>query len=372
MLQSVTISKLAALCLTAVFIFIPIYTANAQVGSSGQLMRASVEDAQILAREYIRPYSDGLGSVSNTGWLSKAKSHSVLGFDVRFRFGAAAIPDNMGSMNVNELGLSNLRPENPSNSISPTISGENRNGPRMQLFDTITMPDGSQQDIVINEFNLPGGTGFSYTLAPMIQAGIGLPFNTDLMVRFVPTIDIGGYGEFGILGFGVLHEITQWLPFYSPIDISIMGGFTTIGVSGNMSIVPGSNDYDVDPDNLDTPQRWSNQTAGLDSYSWNANILAGKTIGPLSVFGGLGLQSAQLNLKMTGEFPQYEVRLNENFEPERVLRSVQDPIDIELNTDPVFRTFGGISMKLLLLEFTIEASYAEYPVVNAGIGFTFR
>ena len=343
---------------------------QAQVSNTGPLLQGSLDDATLLTQEYIRPYAEGLGAVANTGWVHKAGTHSVLGFDLSLRFGASVIPQGKNEFDLNALNLNTIRPVNTANSVTPSVSGSNNPGPQVEVFKPNPL---TGQDEVITSFNMPSGSGFGYALAPMVQAGIGLPYDTDLMIRFVPTVSIPGYGEFGVFGIGFNHELNQWIPGYLPIDLTVMAAYMNIGLTGNYTVAPSPSDYDSDPNNLDTPARWAGQSAALSSSSWNANLMAGRTLGPLSVFGGLGFQSTSMSLDFKGEYPVYNLQVNQQGDDvEVVLDSMVDPLTVNVDTGATFRTFAGASVKLGFLYVTADVTYAEYAVFNAGLGFTFR
>jgi len=341
----------------------------AQVGNSGQLLRAYASDAELISREYIRPYAEGLGAVANTGWIQSAHSHSVLGVNVGVRFGAAVIPSGKGSFDLSELPLDNIRPVNAANSVSPTISGNGNRGPEVELFRRNAF---TNEDEIIATFNMPQGSGFSYTFAPMVQAAVGLPYDTSVMLRFVPTVNIPEYGRYGAMGLGVKHELNQWIPGYLPVDVSIMAAYMSIGLGGNFTIAPSGNEYDSDPNNLDTPERWSDQEISLRSNSWNANLIAGKSFGLMSVFGGVGLQSSVMSMDFTGEYPQYDLVVDEDGNSEIVLNSLKDPISFDINADTAFRAFLGGSLNLGLIYLAADITYADYAVYNVGMGISFR
>ncbi|MCH8558515.1 MAG: hypothetical protein LAT84_11855 [Balneolia bacterium] len=342
---------------------------HAQVGNTGSFLQGSLDDASILTAEYIRPYAEGFGAVANTGWVYKAGTHSVLGFDLSLRFGAAAVPSGKNQFNLNELGLSSIRPINPASSVTPSVSGSNSAGPQVEVFQPNPV---TGEDFVITSFNMPSGSGFGYALAPMVQASVGLPYDTDIMLRLVPSVSIPGYGDFGLFGLGFNHELNQWIPGYLPVDLTVMAAFMNIGLTGSFTLAPSPSDYDSDPNNLDTPVRWAGQQAGLSSNSWNANLMAGRSLGPLSVFGGLGFQSTSMEIDFTGEYPVYELAVNQQGDVEVVLDSITDPLTVNVDTGATFRTFAGATVKLGFFYFSAEVTYAEYAVLNAGLGFSFR
>lgn len=344
-------------------------TTQAQLGNTGTFLQASLDDASLLTTEYIRPYVEGFGAASNTGWMFKAGTHSVLGFDLSVRAGAAIIPSGKNQFDINDLELNSIRPLDSANSITPTVSGRNSSGPQVGIIQTNPITGAEE---IINSFAMPSGTGFSYAPVPTVQANLGLPFDTDIMFRFIPTLSISEFGEFGLIGLGLKHELNRWIPAYLPVDISIMAAFMDIGLTGSFTLSPSDMDYDTDPNNLDTPDRWAGQKAVLNSRSWNANLMIGRTLGPVSLYGGAGLQSTLIDIDFDGEYPVYNLVVNEQGTAEIELGSQVNPLSLNIETETGFSTFAGLSFKLGFFYFTGEFTYGEYSVLNAGLGFSFR
>ena len=116
----------------------------------------------------------------NSSWNNTAKTHDVLGFDVSlitiYSFNNAQIP------------------------VNNSLQG------RGSIFGTF-------------------------------QLGLGLPKNTDLIIRFCPSFNNNFYGGRGltngeekiaIYGIGIKHDLLQWIPIAekAPIDLSVMVGYS--------------------------------------------------------------------------------------------------------------------------------------------------
>jgi hypothetical protein len=105
--------------------------------------------------------------------------------------------------------------------MSPTIAGKNKQGPLMQYNFN------GYSDIA---FSLPKGTGNPYMPTPMLQLGIGLIKETEIMGRYMPTFSYGD-SKIGMWGIGLKHSVSQWVPFLKKIpvlNVSIMGGYTKL------------------------------------------------------------------------------------------------------------------------------------------------
>lgn len=360
----------------AVLLFTSPKSAQAQVSDTGEFLQAleagTLSDVELMVNAYARPYAEGLGAVSNSGWVTGAGTHGVLGFDFKISLGIAAVPDSKSTFDLNELGLTNIRATDPANSVNPTISGTDGTAVGVSVFADVP---GFEQPQEISSFDLPSGTDFAYTPAPMVQLGVGVPKNTDIMLRFVPEVGIGDYGDFSIFGLGVKHELNQWIPAPLPVTLSVMGGYTNIDLSGSFTLTGSDVEYDEDPNNLDQPSTWEGQQAVMANNAWNANLLAGKSLGPLGVYAGIGMQSSSFELEFDGRYPFLELGTDTSGgQPEvvRELSTIEDPVRLDIDSGTIFRGTIGASLKLALLKFNLDFTYAEYPVLNAGFGLTFR
>lgn len=370
------IYAVAFLCVLSMsfWLFLPPRSAEAQVSDTGDFLRAlqedTIDDVGLLLEAYTRPYAEGLGAVSNTGWVRTAGTHSVLGFDLSLSLGIAAVPGSKNEFDINDLGLTNIQASGPE-SVSPTISGRRGTAVGVDVFADV--PDVGRQEIT--SFALPSGTDFAYAPAPMIQLSVGVPKNTDIMLRYVPEVSIGRYGDFSIFGLGIKHELNQWIPGYLPVDISFMAGYTDIDLTGSFTLSASDIDYDEDPNNLDRASVWEGQRANMNSRAWNANLLAGRTLGPLGAYIGLGIQSSSFELDFDGRYPflELETRVEDGqAEAVRVLSSIEDPVQLEIDSGTIFRGVVGGRLRLGFVQFNLDFTYAEYVVLNAGVGFTFR
>lgn len=363
--------------LSALFLLmLPAKSVDAQVSDTGEFLQVleagTLSDVELMLNAYSRPYAEGLGAVSNSGWVSSAGTHGILGFDLRLSLGIAAIPDSKNSFDLSTLGMSNIRASDPNETINPTISGTDGTDVGVTVFADVP---GRDEPLELSDFSLPSGTDFAYTPAPMVQLSAGVPKNTDLMLRLVPEIGIGDYGDFSLYGFGVKHELNQWIPAPIPVKLSVMGGYTNIDLSGAFTLNADGLDYDEDPDNVDQAETWEGQQAVMNSKAWNLNVLAGKSLGPLSVYAGLGMQNSNFDLSFDGRYPFLELDTQTtNGQPQVVKRltTIEDPVRLDISTGTIFRGMAGASFKLLLVKFNLDLTYAEYPVLNAGASFTFR
>lgn len=336
--------------------------AQAQITNVEELIRAGQEDAQTLTRAYFKPLPSGFGADINSGWFMNAKTHKTLGFDLQVRGAIAFVPSNDQTFDVNELNLQRVRlADGEPSSLSPTVGGEDNEGPDVVVEDENGDP--------ITQFALPSGSGYNLVPAPMLQASVGLVRDTDITVRFIPqskTDDI----EYGMLGFGLKHGINQWLPGGNalPVDLSVMVGYTNIDVTGNLDLQPesGAQPNPFDPDA--GTANFDNQSAEISLSTFTAKALVGKTLPFISVYGGVGYETATMDVGVNGDYP---VSVDAGL-PGTYYEVISDPVGYEEDGNNKFSLLAGANLKLLFFNIFAEYTLADYSVLNAGIGFSFR
>jgi hypothetical protein len=349
-------------------------TATAQFDDAGEILRSGTNDANLLLQEYLKPFADGFGADLNSGWINTAKPYSTLGFDLRISAGVAIVPTGDRSFNVDELNFENLeRVNGPSE--AQTAFGEDVQGPEMGVFGTNPFT-GLRQEIT--RFTMPEGTGYPYVPAPMIQGTIGIIKDTDISLRYMPTVTFEDINT-SLFGFGVKHGLNQWLPGGSvlPVDLSVQLGYTNLTSDFGFEVDPEEG-QDIYNPYAGNPSLWDDQALELEATGFTGNLLVGKNMPIISVYGGVGFQTSSMTLKSPGSYPV--TVFNEDYNPvdnteetrEKIIERLDEPIDLSFDGSNSIHAMAGFRLRLSLL--TISGSYtlSNYPVANIGVGLSFR
>ena len=359
----------AALLVSVFIIGFSSHKSYCQLDDVGKLLTGGIADAQKLADAYLSPFTNAFGATLNAGWYNTARPHRVLGFDLTFSLNVAIIPDEAKYFNPRELGLTSEDLNIYGPLTSPTVAGTSDiERPRLQYVETV---DG--EPVVRGEFTLPEGTGFGYLPAPTLQLGVGLPMGTDLIGRFVPRIGFDD-ASLGLWGIGVKHSLKQWIPVVNRLpvlNLSVMAGYTSFYTRADLDFMPG----DIDAQDRTSPMvNWDNQKFDFSVGSFTANIIASADIPFITGYMGLGFNSTNTNLKMTGWYPV--PALDEDNQIEVTDDSaLLDPIDFRLgsnNGGVQPRITAGFKLKLAVLHIHFDYTYSNYSVVTGGLGFSFR
>jgi len=313
------------------------------------LLKGSIKDANTLMEGYVAPAMRGLGSGLNQGWYNTAKSHKTLGFDLTINTSLMYVPTDeefykVDNNQLQEVKLDSYNGQSVSATGSasvPTMYGPDKSPTYRSVTTGITFdgPPGLDLENTIKIANaLP---------VPMYQVGIGLPKNTDLKIRFAPTLTFQDF-KFNLLGFGIMHDIGQYLPVVKelPVDISVFVGYTKMK---------------AELDITGTTSGGQNQRAEMEFNATTFQALVSKKLSVLTLYGGVGYNIANSNLGMKGTYDLDDDGIAE----------ATDPVNLDFSTSG-FRATGGLRLKLAV--FTLHGDYtlSKYNAFTAGFGINVR
>ncbi len=344
---------------------------NAQLGDIGTLVAGGPKDAELLLQNYLKPFGNALGANLSAGWYSTAKSHNLLGFDITLSTSVAFVPQADRMFDASRLALTNSGniSAQVTGTSSPTFSGKRVAGQEITYVYTY-----NSTPYEIAKYKTPQGTGLTFLPSPMLKIGIGLIKGTEIMGRYVPKVGLGKFGDFGLWGVGIKHELKQYIPVLSRVpilNISLMGGYTQMKSGANISFTP--DDLGVTVSNQPSPDTWKNQRMDLSVSNWTVNLLVSADLPIIAFYGGAGVSSSKTALKLKGNYPI--PTLNTTTAKVEV-QPMANPIDISIEgkdggiTKP--RLNAGFKLKLGLLHINFDYIYANYSVATAGFGISFR
>lgn len=324
-------------------------------------LRSGSTDGLKIFQAYVYPWANAFGAGLNGNWYNTAKPHKLGGFDITTGFNLGFVPSSATTFDVSKINLTTLT----GTGMAPTVAGPKTDG------QTLTAASGG---VTLASFKTPPGTNWKIMPVPTVQIGIGLPFGTELKVRFIPKITIKD-GDISLWGVGVVHSIMQYLPGNKllPFDVSLFGGYTKL--QGNIPL-------SLQPD-LSKPQNYtaaypagsfSNQNMSISVAAMNIGIIGSLNLPVFTVYGGLGYSKTSTEIKLTGNFPLPRINpaistTQPVYEDAGVLKNF--PV-MEIKNFSGFRANIGLRIKLAVI--TIHADYtsAQYNVVSTGLGISFR
>jgi len=364
----------------SVFVLGSHFQAKAQIGNIGEIIRAGQADVNLLVEAYAEPYATGFGNSINSGWFQTAGTHGIMGFDLTFSTTVAVVPSTDELFNVR-----NLEPEFEAievyNNIyeSPTIAGDSDT--RTEFVVTGDGNSGVPRD-QLPRFTMPNGSGFGYVPAPAIQLSKGLPMGIDLSLRYIPKVGVDDVGDISLFGFGVKHDILQWIPGFGmlPVNVSAQFGYTSlsansadVGVSPPDAYFDGTGNYS----NSGQYQRsdFDGQKVETTTSGWTANVLVGKDLS-LVVFGigayaGLGIQSSTMELDVLGSYPVESPDPTLQNPNQKKLEVLDDPVKLDMENGVSPNIMAGFNIDIALIRIAAQYSYGNYSMGTVSLGLAF-
>jgi hypothetical protein len=324
----------------------------------GEVFRAGPDDAEKYLESYIDPIMMSFNNGLSGGWVNTAKTHKLLGFDLTVSANIANIPDDDKLWQFRNADFSNLQLRTGSETTLPTAVG----GPTNEEL----VVRGNAQIGSINFTNesdpFPAADGYDTEDLPIagfpvptFHLGVGLVKNTDLKIRFVPSINTDDL-SFNMWGVGVLHDVKQWIPGLKlvPMDISAFVGHTSLKA-----------EFDIDESSTDSNGYTysADGTAEFKASSTVIQVLASKKLAIFTPYVGLGYNIAGSSFKVNGEFVY-----SDGFQTE----TVEDPIDLSFGGGSSPRVTIGAQIKLLILTVHADYSIQKYNTFTAGVGLSIR
>ncbi|HEX2934341.1 MAG TPA: DUF6588 family protein [Bacteroidales bacterium] len=342
----------------AVFSLFPV---SAQMSGIGSLLSGSTKDGELIMQEYLKPYANAFGTNMNGGWYNTAKNHKLLGFDLTFSVSTTFIPKADKEFDASTLGLS-VGKNNISAGMSPTIAGSKTAGQTISY-------DIAGRSL---SYQLPKGTNWGVIPSPMIQLGIGLVKETDLMFRFVPSMNVGDYGKFGLWGIGAKHSIKQYIPGIKMapfFHLSVFLGYTKMKTTSDISIQPQFYDDFMSPAPTKAPGNYDNQQMEMTINGFTGSAIASFDLPVVTFYGSLGFSNTSAKISMNGNYPLPTVNgTNVTINP------VADPVSFKISNSSGMkpRLNAGIKFKMAVITWHVDYTYAKYSVLTTGLGLSFR
>jgi hypothetical protein len=329
-------------------------------------LKSAPADGVKFIEAYIAPWANAFGAGLNGSWYNTAKPHKLGGFDITTAINVGLVPTDAGTFDLSTLGLSsNL---NPKTGSAPSISGSKTNGPAM----TYTEPN---TGLTLATFNTPPGTNWRYIPVPTAQIGIGLPLGTELKVRYIPKVPIKD-GDVSLWGVGLLHSVMQYLPGDKllPFDVSLFGGYTKLMANIPVSLQPGAPQAYV---TYNASTSFNDQKLSAEISALNISAIASLNLPIITFYGGLGYSKTKTLVELTGNYPLPSVVTPAAGLPyvgyvDAGVKKGSDFPNMDIENFSGLRANAGFRIKLAVI--TIHADYtrAQYNVVSAGLGISFR
>lgn len=213
---------------------------------------------------------------------------------------------------------------------------------------------------------------------PIAQIGIGLPLGTEVKVRFIPKVNIKD-GDVSLFGIGVVHSIMQYMPGYklTPFDVSLFAGYTKLKGDVPLGLDPDPTVIQAYTAPFDPVTSFNDQFLRLSVQALNISAIASLNLPVITFYGGLGYCKTSTSMNLTGNFPTPVLVTPASSAPyveydNSGVKKGSDFPSMSINNFSGLRANIGFRIKLAVI--TIHADYtkAQYNVLTAGLGVSFR
>ena len=220
------------------------------------------------------------------------------------------------------------------------------------LFQTLSLPPA---------LTLPPGANLSRLIAAVPQIEIGSILGTELLVRFIPPLELDtNVGDFAFYGVGLRHSISQYFP-ERWFDCSIQGVYQHTTLTNTIGL---------------TESKLS-ATANIMS----ANLQIGKQLGRyVDVYGGASYEHIDVTSTYTYTLPQEtQIQLGLLPEPplgEKAIPTPDQPGDQRPQTSTVlaeninFKYTLGISAHYGPWRAALDMNFSNFNIASLGIAYT--
>jgi hypothetical protein len=305
--------------------------------------------SQENARGYLGPLARGLGHALTAGLVSSAAPHGTLGWSVGIRAVGALFTDDDETFQV--VAPTSITYAHPlfgtrtyANPYSVTNSGRsttvNTDGPVAEL-----VPQGQYRADLLLAGQNPDSppyrqrllSGYDVPAAPfaVIDAAVGIGFGTQVMVRIIPTIDVGSMvdfeeiGDISAFGVGVMHNLTQYLPIPNPMwDVSVTAATQKLNAG----------DY-------------------LEASGTAFGLVASAGVGPLSAYAHASTYKADVDVDYTYTPPNSTTTI---------------PIAFTQSVERTGRLAIGTQLDLVFVKLSAEYGMGDMKTISGRVAFGLR
>jgi hypothetical protein len=319
-------------------------TIHAQDGIES-LLSSGLEDTNKFLNNYSQPSSEALVYNLANGWYNTAKVKKLGRFEISVIAGVSQIDDESTFFSLNDNEYNALTFETGSNIQNVgTIFGENNPPINMTV---------EENGVAVASVTLPQGLGsenIEYFPNIMLQGSVGLPFSTELKLRFLPEVETDDVST-QFFGAGLQHEFTNSIPGLKLLPVALSGFVGYNKLKGDFRFSAQSSAVSA-----------SNQSISTDVDSWHYAVLVSTKMPVINFYGSIGAVSGTADTRLKGEY-----QINTGVSQVQGT-TVVDPIQLETSVNGMRATLGT-KLTLAFFRLNIDYSFQKFNTLNVGINF---
>lgn len=343
---------------------------------AANIVKTGIETANSLANAYTSPIMKSLGLGLVDGWNNNtARTLGPGGFDIRFNFGMSFIPSSDLSYDVNDVFKNTDKitwTNNLSENTAPSIFGSDKvptgtmdGWGKVRLNNVPDIANGTpytDTTVKVVSFHLPPGINVPYFISlPSAQFSVGIYKNTEMMIRFMPTVAASGF-KVGTWGIGVKHDIKQWIPTINEQEMwdwSVFAAYSSFNSEfafGDKGLKPDSGAYNPNPGTT-----FDNQKITMSGNGFTLGTIVSAKLLFFTPYLGINYSYSGLNLKFEGDYPVPVPNENHKPAPFGVTDEEKAETKISTLTNPI-----NVDGSLSSLRLSLGARIKMGPVLFGG------
>ena len=314
------------------------------------LLLASSDDKNILFSGYLNPVINSLNHSMSGGWAQGAKTHKKFGFDITLSASASFVPNEAEVFST--ISFTSITAT--SETLPTALGGVTSESLTVSILGSGDLPDLS------TSFNAPSGIKEelpfkSAVTAPNLQLGIGLPFKTDLVFRYLPEYS-NKNTSVKLMGLGIKHDVLQ---YFGPID----------KIPLNISVLFAKSDFKfIYNIQSNSSINGSGQKASLEIKNYTAQLLASLDFKLLTLYSSVGYSRGDSNVKLLGV---YNLEYESTSSNQPYIIPIEDPVNLSFANNSISTTFG-LSINITGVKTFVDYTLQDYKTLTAGVSVSIR
>ena len=197
----------------------------------------------------------------------------------------------------------------------------------------------------------------------MIQVGIGLPTKTDFKLRYVPNIGFDDNVKNFLIGLGLQHDISQYIPGMdvTPFSLSALVAY------GHTKVT-----YQIDDESALDDVEVTNGEALFRLNTYTVQAVGSVDLRIVDIFASVGYGGGGSRLAMNGDYTlSYDLEDGDGNFLGTVRETISDPLDFNANVGSM-RLGAGMRVNLGVFKVFVSYTLQEYSNISAGMAVSFR
>lgn len=237
-----------------------------------------INDMLLVAENFATPGAEGAALQASAGWFTSGQTLEKWKVEVSVHGNGLFIPSSKQTKRASNSDFSVLNIQGDDNVLLPTVFGG----------DTDVMYEGRILGQAFS-FDAIDGLDRGVILHPYPQVTVGLPYSTEVAVRFMPSVMFNDVGV-STYGIGLKHNLTQYYERrYNAEDFQ----FAVVAAYSHFQV-----DYAFS--RIEIPIFLQLNRIDVNADLWLFQALGSKLYDSFEVFGGLGITASSFSYEMGG------------------------------------------------------------------------